>query len=68
VTRKSSVDEIKTAIQLSLIRNPYTGGFYVDTEKLRKILASVWDSGYLSGLDDGINNALYADLSGNPFS
>jgi hypothetical protein len=51
-----------------MVRNPYTGGFYIDAEKLRKILASVWDSGYLSGLDDGINDALYADRSGNPFS
>jgi hypothetical protein len=61
------VDELAQAVQLSLVRNPYTGAFYVDKEKLRVLLASVWDSGYRAGLDDGIGDSLYANRSGNPF-
>ena len=61
------IDELAQAVQLSLIRNPYTGAFYIDKQKLKGLLASVWDSGYRAGLDDGIGDGLYADRSGNPF-
>jgi hypothetical protein len=64
---ETKLDEVTSALQMSLVRNPYTGVFYVDREKLRVLLASVWDSGYRAGLDDGIGDSLYADRSGNPF-
>ena len=64
---ETKLDEVTNALQMSLVRNPYTGVFYVDREKLRVLLASVWDSGYSAGLDDGIGDVLYESRIGNPF-
>lgn len=55
-------------------RNPYTGGFTVDTVRLaedpalRAILRDVWAAGYGAGADDVILDRTVEQGSANPYT
>ena len=55
-------------------RNPYTGGFTVDTARLAEdpallgILREVWAAGYAAGADDVILDRTVEQGSANPYT
>lgn len=54
-------------------RNPYTGGFTLDTSgleadpALRELLGQAWEAGYWGGFDDGVGDCLAGEQTVNPY-
>lgn len=55
-------------------RNPYTGGFTLDTDalakdpSLRALLRAAWDAGYGAGFDDGVADCTVEQANVNPYT
>lgn len=60
-------------LQKYVWRNPLTGHSIVEVDRLqnsaefRKLLASVWDAGYSSGLSDGMYDSTVEESGVNPY-